>query len=69
MYYQAVEDMLTHMIKASEQAPRELTESLKECPYSQLKKKKTNKKNQQQKKKELLHGMNLAETSHLFLKV
>lgn len=51
MYYQAVEDMLTHMIKASEQAPRELTESLKECPYSQLKKKKTNKKNQQQKKK------------------
>lgn len=69
MYYQAVEDMLTHMIKASEQAPRELTESLKECPYSQLKKKKNQQKKPTTKKKELLHGMNLAETSHLFLKV
>lgn len=51
MYYQAVEDMLTHMIKASEQAPRELTESLKECPYSQLKKKKPTKKTNNKKKR------------------
>lgn len=57
MYYQAVEDMLTHMIKASEVGS--------ERTYSEFK----GISSQSTQTKELLHGMNLAETSHLFLKV